>query len=110
MEEFKVEGYKHTFRIAKMNAIELLAMQTQIDFSDYKSAVNSFSIALEHCEVRMPGTESWMKVKDGEAYFPAEIENDTVLAEGVAKKFLLYIKSVFRNRANRKSKHNSRFA
>lgn len=91
MNEFKVKD--NTFRIKEMNAIELLAFKSQINFDKFKSVVDLYSLVLENVEVKCG--DKWLQVKDGNNYYPASIEKDVKSIEGILDNFLQYLKEVF---------------
>lgn len=91
MEEFKVN--EQTFRIKKMNAIELLAFRTQIDFNDFNSVIKLYSLILEKVEVKCG--DKWLTVKEGNNYYPAGIEEDVKGIQKILDEFLKYLKKVF---------------
>ena len=72
--EFKIDGYDFVFRIARMNAIEVLALRTQLNFKSVETATKLFETYLEHIEVKLG--DQWLKVKDGNDYYPSGIEED----------------------------------
>lgn len=78
-EVFKVEGYEYEFRFAKMNAIDILAFQTQYKFDNFEMSQNSIKNVLEHIEVH--AGESWIpvKTKNQEVYTPDSILEDVQL-------------------------------
>ena len=63
------------YRIKKMNAIEILALKSQIDFSTVESTIKCYSTILERIEVKVK--DQWIPVKDKDNYYPAELENDS---------------------------------
>lgn len=81
------------YRIKKMNAIEVLALKSQIDFSTMESTIKCYSTILERIEVKVK--DQWMPVKNKDNYYPAELENDSKLMEQLITYFLEYIKEVF---------------
>lgn len=85
----------HEYRLRKMNAIELLALQSQIDFSDVKSAFKFYNTILEQYEVCID--DSWYRVKqEGKnIFYPADIENDVEAIQTILTHFLSYMQSVF---------------
>lgn len=94
--EFELKGYK--FRIAKMNAIEILAMRTQLNAESYEDMNKLFSTVLEHIEVCCEG--KWFKVKEGNIYMPAVIEEDVDLVDKLigyfTKNFLMEVFQKYR--------------
>lgn len=87
-EEFTLEGYKHVFRVAKINAIEALALQTQINFDNTDKAQNLFNTILEKIEVKC--NDSWIpvKTKERQIYFPPEVETDGILVKSLIEYFM----------------------
>ena len=55
------------FRIKKMNAVELLALRSQIDFEDYNSTKTLYNTLLENMEVKI--NEKWLPVKEGNNFY-----------------------------------------
>lgn len=91
MENFTIND--NEYRIKRMNAIELLALRSQISFDNYEETKNFYNLLLEKFEVKC-GKE-WLQVKDGENYYPAGIENDIELIDTLIAKMMEYLKSVF---------------
>lgn len=84
---------EHEYRIKQMNAIELLALRSQIDFNNYESSLKLYNILLEKVEVK--AGDRWIQVKDGNVFVPAGIENDFKTVEALIEFVLEYLKSVF---------------
>ena len=82
-----------TFRIKKMNVIELMALRSTISFDDTNKAQKTYNEMLERIELNVD--EKWLQVKQGNDYYPASLEEDFELVEGLIKFFLQYLKSVF---------------
>lgn len=93
MDEFIIND--NTFRIKNMNAIELLALQTQYNFDDADSSSKLFNNMLERMEVKC--NNSWLPVKEKgkDIYYPANVENDYKTIKQLIGKFSSYLKSVF---------------
>lgn len=93
MDEFIIND--NTFRIKNMNAIELLALQTQYNFDDVDSSLKLFNNMLERMEVKC--NNSWLPVKEKgkDIYYPANVENDYKTIKQLIGKFSSYLKSVF---------------
>lgn len=93
MKEFEVNNY--TYRIKDMNAIELLALQSQVDFSDIQSAKKCYTTIIECFEVKVKS--SWLPVKqeNSNIYLPQGIENDIEAIEKLIKYMIDYLKEVF---------------
>lgn len=86
---FKVEGYDdYTFRVKKMNAFDILGLQTQVKFDNSDDAQKFFKLCLEFLEVECKGV--WLPVKEKglEVYAPAEIEDNLDLLKGVVNTFM----------------------
>ena len=75
-DEFKISTRNNVFRIAKLSPVDLLAISTQIDFSNLKMTKTLITFCLENIEVKIG--EAWLpvKVKDKEIYQPKDIVND----------------------------------
>ena len=74
--EFTIKGYENLFRIKKMNAIEVLALRSQIDFENFDKAFEAYMTILEKLEVKV--ADSWVPVKEKgkNVYFPMGIEDN----------------------------------
>ena len=81
------------YRIKKMNAIEVLALKSQIDFSTMESTIKCYSTILERIEVKVK--DQWLPVKNKDNYYPKELETDSNLMEQLITYFLEYLKKVF---------------
>ena len=81
------------FRIKKMNAIEVLALQTVFDVDDYSKVLACFETMLEKIEVKIG--EQWVTVKDGNNYYPADVENNIEIIKELVAYFMRYMKEVF---------------
>ena len=95
--EFHISAYEHPFRIKKMNAIELFALRTQIDFKNYDFALETFELILEKIEVNCG--DSWLPVreagKNGAIYFPVGIENNIDAIDELSSEFMKRFRAVF---------------
>ena len=92
MENFVIN--EHEYRIKKMNAIEMLALRSQIAFDNFEDTMNFYNLLLEKVEVKCGA--KWLQVKDGENYYPAGIEEDVDTVDELIGKAVEYLKSVFR--------------
>ena len=92
MENFVIN--EHEYRIKKMNAIEMLALRSQIAFDNFADTMNFYNLLLEKVEVKCG--DKWLQVKDGENYYPAGIEEDVDAVDELIGKAVEYLKSVFR--------------
>lgn len=86
---------KFEFRVKKMNAIEMLAMQSQISFENAQVAYDCYTQILEKLEVKF--NDNWLPVKEKgkEVYYPANMENDLEMVRILIEFFLDWFKSVF---------------
>lgn len=85
-ESFKIKGYE--FRVARMNAIETLALQTQLSYDTYDKAEKTIECILTHLEVNVQGT--WTRVKEGNVYCPASIETDVDFIRQLIEAFTVH--------------------
>ena len=92
MENFVIN--EHEYRIKKMNAIEMLALRSQIAFDNFEDTMNFYNLLLEKVEVKCG--DKWLQVKDGENYYPVGIEEDVDTVDELIGKAVEYLKSVFR--------------
>ena len=91
IENLVIKNYE--FRIKKMNAIEVLALQTVFDVDDYSKVLACFETILEKIEVKIG--EQWVTVKDGNNYYPADVENNVEIIKELVSYFMRYMKEVF---------------
>lgn len=94
--EFTVKSSDLHFRLAKMNAIEVLALQTQVQFTNVTVATNLFNAILERIEVQCG--EVWLpvKMKDKNVFAPDTLENDLALTNELVVYFMNeFLKPVF---------------
>ena len=50
---FTVEGYDYQFRLAKMNALDVLAFRTQVSFDSMENARALFAKVIENIEIQV---------------------------------------------------------
>lgn len=83
------------YRIKKMNAIELLSMQSQISFKSAKQSQACYSQMLERIEVKCQ--DNWLPVKEEnkEVYYPSGIEFDLEAIQELISFFMKWLKEVF---------------
>lgn len=83
------------YRIKKMNAIEMLAIQSQISFNSAKESQECYEQMLERIEVQCQ--DKWLPVKEAgkDIYYPADIENDFYVIQELISFFMKWIKDVF---------------
>lgn len=91
--EFTISAYDNPFRIKNMNAIELFAMRTQIDFKNFNFALETFNLILEKMEVKCG--DSWLPVKENEIYFPLGVENNIDAIDELSSEFMKRFRAVF---------------
>lgn len=93
---FTVDGYNYQFRLAKMNALDVLAFRTQVSFDSLEEARALFAKVLENIEVEVG--QDWFpcKEKGREIYYPAELEENVDLMNKLVEYFLNgFLKPVF---------------
>ena len=94
--EFTVKSSKHTFRVKDMNAIEILALQTNLNNDSTEDSLKSFKTILERIEVKCDNAWVPAKMKDREVYFPDGLEDDIVVINELLSYFIgTYLKSIF---------------
>lgn len=91
MEEFKIKD--NVFRIKKMNAIEILALRSQVSFDDYASSEKTYIEILSRVEVKVK--DEWISIKQGNNFYPEGIEEDVETIEQIITNVLKYLKEVF---------------
>lgn len=92
--EFNIKSRKETFRIKKISPTKLLALRMATDLNDIDSADHFYSFILENIEVKIK--ESWSSVKEGENYFPFDLEEDLNALEELTDYFTKqYLRKVF---------------
>ena len=77
-ETFNIEGRKELFRIGKISTVEILAIQTQINFNSLSQTETLFNFILEHIEVSLNNMWVTLKEKGREVYMPLDIQNDYI--------------------------------
>lgn len=84
-----------TYRIKPMNAIETLALQSQISFDSVEESMKCYGAILERVEVEVK--DKWLQVKESgkEVYYPAGIEDDILTIRELITFVLKFIKEVF---------------
>lgn len=83
------------FRIRKMNAIELMALRTQLSFDDFDEAIKTYSTLMENLEYSFNGKWLPVKEKNRDIYYPNGIEEDMESIQIMLDYVLGYFKSVF---------------
>lgn len=78
MKEFKIDQYDYQFRVKKMNAIQFLALRSQINFDNYEATTKFYEVLLNNIEVEFNG--QWLpvreEIKNQVNYYPAGIEDN----------------------------------
>lgn len=105
MQEIQINS--QTFRIKKMNMIEMLALQSQITFKSVDSTLNLYNELLERMEVQIG--DKWLPVKEKgkNIFYPNELENDFETVQALIGFFLKYVQSVFRKSDESNSQQES---
>lgn len=77
---FKIEEYPDvTFRVGYIPPVELLGLQSQLDFDDFKKVTFVYSYILEHLECSHDAEEpKWFQVKvpGNNTFLPAGLDNN----------------------------------
>lgn len=94
--EFKIKSRNEVFRIKQMNAIETLALNTQISFQNIEKTTQLFNIVLERIEVKCGNDWLPVKEKGQDIFYPAGIENDVHAIDELITYFMNeYLKPIF---------------
>lgn len=102
--EFEIENIGK-FRIKKMNAIEVLALQTNRSFDTVEKTEEFYNNILERIEYK--ANETWIPVKEPgyKVYYPVGIEDNVIAIESLVTHFLRdYLKPLFTNSGESKMK------
>ena len=96
-ETFNIEGRKELFRVGKISTVEILAIQTQINFNSLSQTETLFSFILEHIEVSLNNMWVTLKEKGREVYMPLDIQNDYIALQQLCIYFIKdYLQPLFR--------------
>lgn len=96
-ETFNIEGRKELFRIGKISTVEILAIQTQINFNSLSQTETLFNFILEHIEVSLNNMWVTLKEKGREVYMPLDIQNDYIALQQLCIYFIKdYLQPLFR--------------
>ena len=87
-ETFNIEGRKELFRVGKISTVEILAIQTQINFNSLSQTETLFNFILEHIEVSLNNMWVTLKEKGREVYMPLDIQNDYVALQQLCIYFI----------------------
>lgn len=93
--EFNIKSVKGDFRIAIKNGIEAVALKYCIMLGDDATQIQkNFETILEHIEYRID-KDSWLKVKDGNNYYPNNIENNGQAIMDLVEEFMKRLNDFF---------------
>lgn len=96
-ETFNIEGRKELFRIGKISTVEILAIQTQINFNSLSQTETLFNFILEHIEVSLNNMWVTLKEKGREVYMPLDIQNDYIALQQLCIYFIKdYLQPLFK--------------
>ena len=96
-ETFNIEGRKELFRVGKISTVEILAIQTQINFNSLSQTETLFNFILEHIEVSLNNMWITLKEKGREVYMPLDIQNDYVALQQLCIYFIKdYLQPLFK--------------
>ena len=88
-ETFKSKSRKDLeFRVGNISSIEMLTLQTQINFKSMTQTETVFSFILEHVEVNINGIWTTVKEKGRDIYIPFDLENDLMALQEIVVYFL----------------------
>lgn len=96
-ETFNIEGRKELFRVGKISTVEILAIQTQINFNSLSQTETLFNFILEHIEVSLNNMWVTLKEKGREVYMPIDIQNDYIALQQLCIYFIKdYLQPLFK--------------
>lgn len=96
-ETFNIEGRKELFRVGKISTVEILAIQTQINFNSLYQTETLFNFILEHIEVSLNNMWVTLKEKGREVYMPLDIQNDYLALQQLCIYFIKdYLQPLFK--------------
>lgn len=96
-ETFNIEGRKELFRVGKISTVEILAIQTQINFNSLYQTETLFNFILEHIEVSLNNMWVTLKEKGREVYMPLDIQNDYIALQQLCIYFIKdYLQPLFK--------------
>ncbi len=86
---FKIDSRKDLeFRVGKISSLEMLTLQTQIDFKSMQQTETLFAFILEHTEVNLNGVWVSVKEKGRDVYMPLDLEEDLMSLQEIVVYFL----------------------
>lgn len=90
--EFTIDSMQDKkFRVGKITAIEMLSLNSQIDFTNLKSTQIVYSFILEHIEVNIAGVWTTVKEKNFDTYYPNDLNDNINALEDLVIYFLLHV-------------------
>ena len=96
-ETFNIEGRKELFRVGKISTVEILAIQTQINFNSLSQTETLFNFILEHIEVSLNNMWVTLKEKGREVYMPVDIQDDYLALQQLCIYFIKdYLQPLFK--------------
>lgn len=96
-ETFNIEGRKELFRVGKISTVEILAIQTQINFNSLYQTETLFNFILEHIEVSLNNMWVTLKEKGREVYMPLDIQDDYLALQQLCIYFIKdYLQPLFK--------------
>lgn len=94
--EFQIKNYEqYTFRLKKINAIEIFALKTQLRFTNVDDTTNVINSIFERIEVKAGNTWLPVKLKDNDVYTPDVLEEDVEFVSSLMNKFIEMVNEVF---------------
>ena len=90
-EVFEIKSYPNKFRVKKINALELMALRTQIDFSNIEQNIKTYSYILEHLEVEISRVWSPVKEVGKDVFLPMGLEDNVDAMNELITWFLLNV-------------------
>lgn len=76
------------FRVGKISSVEMLTLQTQINFKSIQQTETVFTFILEHIEVNINGVWTNVKEKGRDIYVPFDLEENLVSLQELVVYFL----------------------
>lgn len=93
--EFNIKAVDGDFRVCIKNGIEAVSLKYCIMFGeDADKVTKNFETILEHIEYRVD-KDSWLKVKDGNDYYPNGIENNAQAVMELVEVFMKKLNDFF---------------
>lgn len=90
--EFKIKSRPDLkLRVGKISALDMLALNTHVDFNDMSIMKDVYEFILTHVEVELAGVWVTVKEKGKEIYMPENIESDLVALQEIVMYFLVNV-------------------